>query len=92
MELVKILERAITDTHRLGECSRQSDRDLVLQALTNWEACEIGDLEDETNLSRWVLDQILVEFEEKRLVGKKPVRDPAGEGGRPRYVYFLLHT
>jgi len=90
-ELVQLLQRAVADAHRLGQCSRHSDRDLVMQTLEHWGAAEIGDCEEETNLSRWVLDQILIEFEDKKLIGKRPVRDPAGEGGRPRFVYFLIH-
>lgn len=92
-DLVELLQRAINDAHRLGESTRQSDRDSVLQVLERYEAAEIDDLEDETNLSRWVVDQILSEFEDKKLIGKRPVRDPAGSvGGRPRWVYFLLHS
>lgn len=92
LELCELLQEAIVKAHRFGAASRQSDRDSVLQVLERYEAAEIADFEDETDLSRWVLDEILKEFEEKKLVGTRPVRDPAGSGGRPRFVYFLLHT
>jgi DprA/Smf-like nucleotide binding protein involved in DNA uptake len=91
-ELVELLQRAINEAHRIGEATRQSDRDNVLKALENWEAIETDDLIDETGLSRWVLDQILHEFELKKLIKQLPVRDPAGEGGRPRAVWSLIHS
>ena len=92
-ELIELLQTAITAAHRLGECSRQSDRDLVLSVLERYDAAEIEDFKDETGLSRWVLDEILGEFEQRGLISKQPVPDPVDAvGGRPRHVYTLTHS
>jgi hypothetical protein len=92
-DLCELLQEAIVKSHRLGQATRQSDRDSVLKELETFEACETEELLEATGLSRWVLDEILGEFETKGLVEKNPSRDPVdGVGGRPRWVWSLIHT
>jgi len=92
-DLCDLLQEAIVKAHRLGQATRQSDRDSVLHELELWEACETEEIMEATGLSRWVVDQILNEYEAKGLVTKAPSRDPVdGVGGRPRDVWSLIHT
>jgi len=92
-ELCDLLQEAIVKAHRFGQATRKSDRDSVLLEMERWTACETEELQESTLLSRWVLDEILKELEKLKLVEKKAVRDPVeGTGGRPRWVWSLVHT
>lgn len=91
-DLCELLQDAIDKAHRLGKATRQSDRDSVLHELELFEACEIDEIQEATDLSRWVLDQILEEFVTAKLIEKRQVFDPASSGGRPRDVFSLTHS
>ncbi len=88
-ELRAILDHAAEAATRLGESTRQADRKLVYQVLTNFESVETQEIIDDTGLSRWVVDLILQQFEGRGFVKKISLPDPAEAGGRPRDLWTL---
>lgn len=88
-ELGDILDKAILSTHRLSESTRESDLRLVLEVLHKWDVVEVGELLEETGLSRWNLDEILKDESVKPLVKiNKDIR-ATPEGGRPGHLLRL---
>lgn len=88
-ELGEILDKAITSTHRLGESTRKEDRERVLLILHTWDVIEIDELEEESELSRWCLDQILAELKTNRIVDFTIGKPATPAGGRPQHLYSL---
>lgn len=88
-ELAEILDKAIRSTNRLSECTRDVDRDKVLQLLHTWDAIETDELEEEAELSRWCLDEIIKDLDKRGLIRITPQPTATPEGGRPKHIYKL---
>lgn len=88
-ELAKILARAAEEATLLSESTRKGDRDAVYKVLSTYSGAEVEDIMDETRLSRWVVDEILKEFETNKIAKKTELPDPADAGGRPRHLWTL---
>jgi hypothetical protein len=92
-DLAQILQTAINAARSIAESTRQRDRDAVLLTLEKWEALTNEELCDDTGLSRWVVDTILNELIEQKLVEKRPQHNPAfSQGASLILIYSLTHT
>lgn len=88
-ELAAIVGKAAEQATRLGESTRQADRKLVYELFKTFESLETQEIIDDTGLSRWIVDQILQQFEGRGFIKRISLEDPAEAGGRPRDVWTL---
>jgi hypothetical protein len=88
----EVLQDAIAAIHAQAERSRSSDRDRVLGVIEQWESLTRDEITEETDLSAWVVRNILKELIELNLIGSRTQsRTVRIDGGRPLRLYFLTH-